>query len=132
MSPNTIFRLFLLSKTALFHVVGPGETLPHICTVYGLDLTKVARINKLLPPYTLKDGETVFLPAQALLAEGQNTGSSKGSRAVTLTADTAKKPWPMPSSERRTRSFRTGVSRTRRVLTSPFGYRWEGCTRDST
>lgn len=108
-----------------FHVVGPGETLPHICTVYGLDLAKVARINKLLPPYTLKDGETVFLPAQALLAEGQNAGSSKGSRAVTLTEDTAKKTvakaiigkkdplvpelaFPVPGG----------------VLTSPFGYRW--------
>jgi murein DD-endopeptidase MepM/ murein hydrolase activator NlpD len=108
-----------------FHVVGPGETLRHICTVYGLDVAKVARINKLLPPYTLKDGETVFLPAQALLAEGRDTGPSKGSRAITLTEDTAKRTvakaiigtkdplvpelgFPVPGG----------------VLTSPFGYRW--------
>lgn len=108
-----------------FHVVGPGETLRHICTVYGLDAAKVARINKLLPPYTLKDGETVFLPARALLAEGQDTGSSKGSRAVTLTEDTAKRTVAKASIGTKDPLVpELGFPVPGGVLTSPFGYRW--------
>ncbi|MBI5249150.1 MAG: M23 family metallopeptidase [Desulfomonile tiedjei] len=108
-----------------FHIVGPGDTLRHVCGVYGLDVEKVARINRLLPPYTLKEGESIFLPAQALLAECQDKGTSSGRQTEVLTEKTAKKTvaraiigkkdplvpelaFPVPGG----------------VLTSPFGYRW--------
>ncbi len=110
-----------------FHVAGPGETLQHICKVYGLDLAKVARINRLLPPYTLKDGETVFLPAQALLAEDQNKRSSKGPHAVTLTEATAKRTVANAIIGIGTKDPlvpELGFPVPGGVLTSPFGYRW--------
>ncbi|MFC1834368.1 LysM peptidoglycan-binding domain-containing M23 family metallopeptidase [Thermodesulfobacteriota bacterium] len=50
-----------------FHIVSRGETLRHICEVYGLDLKKVAGINDLKAPYSLNTGDTIFLPANALM-----------------------------------------------------------------
>jgi murein DD-endopeptidase MepM/ murein hydrolase activator NlpD len=113
-----------------FHVVGAGETLRHVCDVYGLDFEKVARLNKIMPPHTLKEGETVFLPAYALLPDKNDawnhTAGSRGKsspkialakREVTCPADTLRGyrdpavpllKFPVPKG----------------VLTSPFGYRW--------
>lgn len=109
-----------------FHIVGKGETLRHVCEVYGLDLTKVARINKILPPYALKVGETIFLPAQALLSEKETrragiAGASGASQPEALfqrnlagalrgRKDPSVPPlvFPVPGG----------------VLSSPFGYRW--------
>ena len=54
-----------------FHIVAAGESLRHICDVYGLDFAKVVKINKILPPYSMKEGDEVFLPAQALLDESE-------------------------------------------------------------
>jgi hypothetical protein len=34
----------LARRNGAFHIVGEGETLKHICHVYGLDLKKVAAI----------------------------------------------------------------------------------------
>lgn len=113
-----------------FHVVGRGESLKHICDVYGLDLEKVARINKILPPHTLKEGESVFLPAYALLPEkddawGHTAGAtSKSSPKV----DLAKKEKSLASDILRgyrdpsVPSLKFPVPKG--VLTSPFGYRW--------
>ncbi|MEW6351429.1 MAG: M23 family metallopeptidase [Thermodesulfobacteriota bacterium] len=112
-----------------FHITGPGETLHHICQVYGLDFKKVARINKLRQPYTLAEGDTVFLPAEALLAEFDEptkkietadakhpgkTGKRNASRTVVANAIRGKRhpsvpklKFPVPGG----------------VLTSPFGFR---------
>lgn len=108
-----------------FHIVGPKESLQHICNVYGLNLKKVARINRLLPPYKVEEGETLFLPAQALLAEEKNSSANNGRAIISLTENSAKSTvardmigkkdplvpdlaFPVPGG----------------VLTSPFGYRW--------
>ena len=58
-----------------FHVVGKGETLAHICDVYGLDLRAVAKVNRLDSPYKLNGGETIFLPAIALLPDSEQKKS---------------------------------------------------------
>ena len=47
-------------KEGAFHIVSAGESLRHICVVYGLDLAKVAKINRILPPYVLKKGDEVL------------------------------------------------------------------------
>jgi len=113
-----------------FHVVGRGETLRHICDVYGLDFDKVARLNKILPPHTLKEGESIFLPAYALLPEKDDSwrhtagATSKSSPKV----DLAKRE-PSCASDM-LRGYRDPTVPWLRfpvpkgVLTSPFGYRW--------
>jgi len=109
-----------------FHVVGQGETLRHICDVYGLDMAKVAKINKILAPHTLKSGETVFLPAQALLADYEGECKHGGNRSEIC------------SEEKATRKYVAGIIRGEKdpavphlkfpvlqgTLTSPFGFRW--------
>ncbi|MBM3299220.1 MAG: peptidoglycan DD-metalloendopeptidase family protein [Deltaproteobacteria bacterium] len=116
--PNT-------EEEGAFHIVGKGETLHRICEVYGLDLAKVARINSLTPPYTIREGDTVFLPARALLSDHELAKAQRNEpRTCSLennkrhrVADAIrgeKHPWvhwmrfPVPGGE----------------LTSPFGYRW--------
>ncbi len=39
-----------------FHIVGPDETLGRICHVYGLDVAKVAKINKITSSETPQGG----------------------------------------------------------------------------
>ncbi len=117
-------------KQGAFHVVGPGETLKHICSVYGLDISKVAKVNRILPPYSMKSGETIFLPAHALvdhdealtaaaIGKGKNSASSRSGtdHRAKLLAEAlrgGKDPavpdlrFPVPGG----------------VLTSPFGHRW--------
>ncbi len=109
-----------------FHIVGKGETLRHICQVYGLDFAKVATINNIRPPHTLAAGETIFLPAQALLPE-KGAGCAKG-------AD-GSKTCDMPTGSG---SLIANAIRGQRhpavptlkfpvpsgVLSSPFGFRW--------
>jgi lipoprotein NlpD len=109
-----------------FHIVGKGETLQHICEVYGLDFDKVAKINNIRPPHTLAAGETVFLPAQALLPEKRGgcgkkiegagaSGERKESGSLVANAIRGVRDpavptlkFPIPSG----------------VLSSPFGFRW--------
>lgn len=117
-------------KQGAFHVVGSGETLQHICNVYGLDVSKVAKVNKILPPYTLKSGETIFLPAYALvevdedltrasIGKGQSPSRGHGDtvRHASVLADAIRGvrdksvpdlKFPVPGG----------------ILTSPFGHRW--------
>lgn len=109
-----------------FHIVGKGESLSRICDVYGLDFAKVAKINGLKAPYVLKEGDTVFLPAQALLSESElakrncrkkiqlcslrKGGSTKVAHAIRGNKHPSV-PWlkfPVDGGE----------------LSSPFGYRW--------
>jgi murein DD-endopeptidase MepM/ murein hydrolase activator NlpD len=112
-----------------FHIVGSGETLQHICDVYGLDVTKVAKINRIMPPYNLKNGETIFLPAMALLndeglkkkhAAGSydkpagSTGKKNSAANLGSTLKGVRDPsvpellFPVPNG----------------TVSSPFGYRW--------
>jgi murein DD-endopeptidase MepM/ murein hydrolase activator NlpD len=113
-----------------FHIVGTGETLRHICDVYSLDLKKVAAINKIEPQAPLKAGDTIFLPADALVAAKTwvpepATAKAPGKRLKITEVDkyvdnvakairgkrhplVPELAFPVPSG----------------VLTSPFGYRW--------
>ncbi|MGC8657810.1 MAG: peptidoglycan DD-metalloendopeptidase family protein [Desulfomonilaceae bacterium] len=109
-----------------FHVVNKGETLPHICEVYGLDLKSVAKVNNLTPPYKLSGGETIFLPASALLPDtdqvkfasysySSRAGNDSQSRHAIASAirgfrhpSVPELKFPVPHG----------------ILTSPFGFRW--------
>lgn len=117
------------SQDGAFHIVGHGETLNHICEVYGLDIAKVAKINKIMPPYKLKVGETIFLPATALLKD-------ESSEMQKTTAGFDK---PAGSTSRNVAiSGLGGILKGKRdplvpplkfpvpqgILSSPFGYRW--------
>ncbi len=112
-----------------FHIVGPGETLRHICHVYGLDLEKVAGVNKLRPPYALKQGDTIFLPAAALLNGNEQS------------ADVRSASWKEPAERSGKSASVAHVAKAIQgkkhplvpylrfpvqagVLTSPFGHRW--------
>ena len=108
-----------------FHIVGSGETLKHVCDVYGLDFQKVAKINKIMPPFALKQGDTIFLPAQALLPENKICSPSgspseksciiKATRQTVADAILGKRDPRVPELK---------FPVVGGVLTSPFGYRW--------
>ncbi|MDQ7782793.1 MAG: LysM peptidoglycan-binding domain-containing M23 family metallopeptidase [Desulfomonilaceae bacterium] len=109
-----------------FHIVGKGDSLRHICEVYGLDFGKVASINRLKAPYALNEGDTVFLPASALLPEGKPSNrlhreestswaSAGGDRRKIANAIRGRIDQSVPEME-----FPVPGG----VLTSPFGYRW--------
>jgi murein DD-endopeptidase MepM/ murein hydrolase activator NlpD len=114
------------SDDGAFHIVGPGETLRHVCDVYGLDLAKVAKINKIMPPYNLRNGETIFLPAQALISDED------------AVRPTAKRLSGGSSLDKAERMKLAGTLRGMKdpsvpylifpvpqgVLSSPFGHRW--------
>ncbi len=122
---STNFPAIPPEQDGAFHIVGAGDTIKHICGVYGLDLERVVRINKLLPPYTLKEGEAIFLPAQALLADNRDAGCSKNQKTEILNEKTARKTVAGaiigkkdPLVPELAFPVKGGV------LTSPFGYRW--------
>lgn len=107
-----------------FHIVGKGETLKQICDVYGLDLQAVAKINSLQTSDKLSTGQTVFLPASALLNDWDEKAGSfqkqlaqnENGRDMTLAtlirgakhSSVPQLKYPVPKG----------------VLTSPFGFRW--------
>jgi murein DD-endopeptidase MepM/ murein hydrolase activator NlpD len=120
-SPASDPRVRPAEEEGAFHIVGNGETLRHICHVYGLDLEKVARINELKAPYSLNIGETIFLPAHALLeaevkpAVGSpNTPKKRSCRNVAKAISGKRHPL-VPALRFPVRGG---------VLTSPFGHRW--------
>lgn len=113
-----------------FHIVSRGETLQHICSVYGLDLKKVARVNDLSPPYRLKMGDTIFLPAEALMDGGD------GARSVASRSNSSR-PQNLASADVCAVEASAAIRGKRHpavpklkfpvpqgVLTSPFGFRW--------
>lgn len=116
----------LSDEEGAFHVVGKGETLEHICDVYGLDLKAVAQVNKLEIPFKLTAGATIFLPATALLSDIDSKGSHNQARPV------------IGSKDSQSRYLVAGAIRGLRhpnvpelkfpvphgLLTSPFGFRW--------
>lgn len=117
------------AEDGAFHIVGQGETLEHICDVYGLDIGKVAKMNKIMPPYKLKVGETVFLPAMALLKD-ELSGKEKRRGQFDRPAGSTSRNIAISSLG--------GVLKGKRdpavpalkfpvphgILSSPFGYRW--------
>jgi len=113
-----------------FHIVGPEETLDHICSVYGLDIAKVAKINKIKSSYPLKQGDTIFLPAEALLAESdqpQTSGTAKSARAGSGKSAVKVGMSVVTNALRGQRDPSVPQLRfpvPQGVLTSPFGHRW--------
>jgi murein DD-endopeptidase MepM/ murein hydrolase activator NlpD len=116
-----------------FHIVGSGETLHHICDVYGLDIARVAKINGFAPSHPLKQGDSIFLPAQALLADNDELQQNPARKQMHANG------WGTPAAARPPSSaVVTNAIRGQRdpsvpelkfpvpngVLTSPFGYRW--------
>ncbi|MEW6138938.1 MAG: LysM peptidoglycan-binding domain-containing M23 family metallopeptidase [Thermodesulfobacteriota bacterium] len=108
-----------------FHIVGKGETLHRICEVYGLKLEKVAQVNRLQAPYKIEDGDTLFLPASALLGEEDLAGhcneptlNCPGQDRGRVTFASAIRGKRHPSVPRLSFPVPGGE------LTSPFGYRW--------
>lgn len=117
------------TEDGAFHIVGSGETLQHICDVYGLDLSKVAKINRIMPPYTLRNGETIFLPAMALLNEEtlkkrhasnsfDKPAGSTGKKSATAKLGSPLKGIRDPSVPELLFPVPKGT------VSSPFGYRW--------
>ncbi len=123
---NTEKPKFPTDEEGAFHVVNKGDTLVHICDVYGLDLKSVAVVNKLAPPYKFSGGETLFLPASALLPDTDLKNSPNQTAPMLGAADS------------KSRHFAASAIRGLRhpnvpelkfpvphgVLTSPFGFRW--------
>jgi murein DD-endopeptidase MepM/ murein hydrolase activator NlpD len=112
-----------------FHIVGPGETLSHICDVYGLDNNKVARVNKIAASGPLKEGDSLFLPAEALLEDNDtpNAGSSQNDRARKEKSPAKQGSSVVANAIRGHRDPSVPVLKfpvPQGVLTSPFGYRW--------
>lgn len=109
-----------------FHVVGKGETLTHICEVYGLDLNAVAKVNRLHSPYKLNGGETIFLPATALLADPEQKKSDTPPKSLAGHKTTAPR-YAAAGAIRGLRHPNVPLLKfpvPRGVLTSPFGFRW--------
>jgi len=117
------------AQDGAFHIVGQGETLQHICDVYGLDIAKVARMNKVMPPYKLKVGETIFLPAMALVKDEsigkQKTGGGFDKPAGSTSRNTtiSNLGWMLKGKlDPSVPALKFPVPHG--VLSSPFGYRW--------
>ncbi|MCX5872100.1 MAG: LysM peptidoglycan-binding domain-containing M23 family metallopeptidase [Deltaproteobacteria bacterium] len=109
-----------------FHVVGQGETLEHICDVYGLDLKAVAKVNKLEVPFKLTGGATIFLPATALLSDIDSKGSHNSARPLVGSKDSQSR-YLVAGAIRGLRHPNVPELRfpvPQGVLTSPFGFRW--------
>lgn len=129
--PKSSPDLPAFQQEGAFHIVGSGETLPHICDVYGLDLKKVAAINDLSAPYSLKTGDTIYLPAEALV---ESTEGRRKTASATKTKDASEKSGAARSAIRNVARAMRGIRHPsvpklkfpvpEGVLTSPFGHRW--------
>jgi murein DD-endopeptidase MepM/ murein hydrolase activator NlpD len=113
-----------------FHIVGADETLQHVCNVYGLDLSEVAKVNRILAPYSLKTGDTIFLPAHALLEVNEEpacTAKEKGNSSAIACAETKQSANALAKAIRGHRDpavpdLKFPVAGG--ILASPFGHRW--------
>lgn len=118
------------SDEGAFHIVGPGETLRLICDVYGLDQKKVAKINKITASRPLKEGDSVFLPAEALLADNDSPKPDKSSPSTVAGKEKSPTKLGLSIVANAIRGHRDpSVPQLKfpvphGVLTSPFGYRW--------
>ncbi len=48
--------------TGIYHRVHPGENLFRIGKAYGIDYHRLARINRIAPPYKIRAGQKLFIP----------------------------------------------------------------------
>ncbi len=48
--------------TGIHHRVRPGENLYRISKAYGIDYKRLARINRIPPPYHVRAGQRIFIP----------------------------------------------------------------------
>ncbi len=116
-------------EEGVFHIVGRAETLEHVCKVYGLDFELVARINKLKPPYALKSGDTIFLPASAMLDLGVQSEKVTASNKKPEPGKKVAKNCPARDKARALRAQRNPEVPYLKFpvsggeLSSPFGYR---------
>ncbi len=112
-----------------FHIVGEKETLQHICNVYGLNLSEVAKVNRILAPYSLKPGDTIFLPAHALLDDDEPASVTK-EKAKGSDIACVEKSLSANALAKAIRGHRDPAVPNLKfpvpggVLASPFGHRW--------
>lgn len=113
-----------------FHIVGANETLQHICNVYGLDLSEVARVNRILAPYSLKPGDTIFLPAHALLEVNEEPACPTKEKGKSSVIACAEKKQSANALAKAIRGHRDPAVPELKfpvaggILASPFGHRW--------
>jgi murein DD-endopeptidase MepM/ murein hydrolase activator NlpD len=113
-----------------FHIVGANETLRHICNVYGLDLAEVAKVNTIPAPYSLKPGDTIFLPAHALLDVNEEPACPAKEKGKKSAIECAEKKQSANALAKAIRGHRDPAVPDLKfpvpggVLASPFGYRW--------
>lgn len=51
-----------IADKGVTHTVGPGETLWRICHTYGVDVDRVARVNGIDDPTSIKAGSRIYIP----------------------------------------------------------------------
>ncbi len=56
-------NLKTLRSTAVSYVVGKHQTIQQVASLHQTDWKKIATLNKLSPPYELKAGQTLLIPA---------------------------------------------------------------------
>jgi murein DD-endopeptidase MepM/ murein hydrolase activator NlpD len=113
-----------------FHIVGVNETLQHICDVYGLNLSEVAKVNRIPAPYSLKPGDTIFLPAHALLDVKDEPDCAAEEKGKSGAIACATKKQSAKALAKAIRGHRDPAVPNLKfpvpggVLASPFGHRW--------
>ncbi|MEI9987058.1 MAG: LysM domain-containing protein [Aliidongia sp.] len=74
------------------HVVQPGETLYAVARDYGVEASSLARENHLNPPYTIKNGAVLMLPAPV-----ETAGAGPVAATASLAPPPAAVPLPPPA-----------------------------------
>lgn len=84
------------------YVVQPGDTLYSIAWRYGLDLERLAQLNGIAPPYTIRPGQRIKLDsgADAPVArarQGAGSAGGGGEADAASAPDVAPFPWIWPT-----------------------------------
>lgn len=108
--PGTRIKIPPLSGS--LYTVLPGDTIDSLSARIKIDKGTLVETNFLLPPYTLKPGQTIFLINTAPVVTVKKTTSKRdrliyGGTGGTFTPPTSAKflGWPVPSSGRWSRCF---------------------------
>ncbi len=107
-----------------FHIVGKGETLRQICDVYGLNIKAVSKINNLDASGKLAMGQTVFLPASALLDDWEEKAGSHNRSPALSDVGRDRTLATLIRGAKHTSVPELKYPVPKGVLTSPFGFRW--------
>jgi LysM repeat protein len=59
------------------HIVSGGETLFDVANKYNIDPMNLAKINGILSPYTVKDGQALRLPTENFPSPSEGTEDEK-------------------------------------------------------